>query len=886
LREPERDHSRDAQYLLKARLKRTGLDILICERVRAAGIEPKKMGKIVVFTTPHDIHSQRVRRALEKRELPFAEIDVSSNPQTWRDLCDIVASSTSEGGHAASMVAATIPAVFVGSTLVGGVRSTLRLLRGWDKDERYACALEKYEMEVDRPVTASTTNSYNRTAARLSELLARLKCEDNAGDLSHSEWTGYRDPAKHDDLSVDDERTSVNDIPLTCEVDRTRSTAVSFCRDSSSSSSSSEQSSMLVAKRLWGDSLTPPANIPLPDGTRTTYCGVTETLRSVLTLSDVVHKGTQYRNCFSGAVLVEAVGMTMRLTHDQAVQYCDELIRRHRVIVQVPSSDNPKAFNGAHKSLYRLQCYATPDVLNSYKMMIQSSSEDDSVKFLTQLSPLEVVDALDAFLSDLEFRSLNSRCKIDYSELVLNDRYPEFEESVCALQVVDMAALDEDGRLAFAINLYRLMVRYAFTKVGYFANEDDRIHFMKSVKFNVGGMIFSLQQWIDGILRANRSRRAGNSFLASLSGRGCALDKRSRRLSMAKMDWRVHFAAHCHPAFGSRVSLPFRSFSAANIHEDLETVVRVSLQDWSVMRVDKERNVLKLSRIFQWYKLDFAPNLKALIARISEYVPDPSCLQEISKTKYLDVPWTTNAISHARFQRDVVVGQVTAVAYMLMGRFKPPPTPCNEKLRVATLRSLNLLDTTTTDERINRITNTCQAELQAPIACVTLVDASRQWFKSAAWECSLPPVPETPKDISFCGHAVAGSPDDILVVEDASKDDRFADNPFVAGDFGARFYVGIPLSFRSGGGVLVNIGTLCVIDFKPRRLADAELELLRHYASLVKQEILRLDDGSTDLCSRCSESSLESEGEGDDDPDNNGIECMDAYYNRDLDPDD
>jgi GAF domain-containing protein len=840
------------------------------------------MSKIVVFTTPRDIHSQRVRRALQKRELPFAEVDVTGNPQLWRELCEIVtAGTTGEGSDNASAKTAAIPAVFVSSTFVGGVRSTLRMLRGWDKDERYACALEKYEIEVERRGGGAVigSNSSNEAEARLSELLSRLACEDMACSLRDVDWNVDCDPAKRDDTT----NINGNDDPSGSEEEHTGPTASPLCRGSSLSSSLSQKSSMSLVSRLWGDSSTPPANIPLPGGATTTYCGITETLRSVLTLSDVVHKGTQYRNCFSGSVLVEAVGVMMRLKHEQAIQYCDELIRRHYVIVPVPSSDNLKAFKGCPKSLYRLQCFATPDILNSYKNL-QSASDDDSLKFLSLLTPLEVVDHLDAFLSDLEFKSLNSRGKIDYSELVLSDRYPEFEESVCALQIVDMTPLNEDGRLAFAINVYRLMMRYAFSKVGYFASEDDRLHFMKAVKFNVGGMTFSFHQWVDGILRANRSRRAGNSFLASLGGGGSCLDKRSRGLSLSKMDWRVHFAAHCHPAFGSRVSLPFRTFSAANIDEELETVVRISLQDRSVVCVDKGRSVLKLSRIFQWYKHDFAPNLKALIDRISGYIPDPECLRNISKTKYMDIPWTANAISHARYQKDMVVGQVTAVAYMLLGRFKPPPTPCNEKLRVATLRSLNLLDTTTTDERINRITNMCQAELQAPIACVTLVDTSRQWFKSAAWECSLPPVPETPKDISFCGHTVAGSPGDILVVEDATKDDRFADNPFVSGDFGARFYVGVPLSFRSGGGIPVNIGTLCVIDFKPRRLTDPELEQLRHYASLVKQEILRLDDGSTDLCSRCSASSLESDDEGDEDLDGNEIERLDDYCSCDLDP--
>ena len=156
----------------------------------------------------------------------------------------------------------------------------------------------------------------------------------------------------------------------------------------------------------------------------------------------------------------------------------------------------------------------------------------------------------------------------------------------------------------------------------------------------------------------------------------------------------------------------------------------------------------------------------------------------------------------------------------------PPPMPSDEGARLKALLDLDLLDTDA-EERFDRITRLATDVFGAPIALVSLVDASRQWFKSRQGLSAT----ETAREISFCGHAI-NSPE-VLVVRDATTDDRFADNPLVLGDPDIRFYAGAPLHTVDGFAV----GTLCVIDTRPREWSARESEILRDLADLVEIEL-------------------------------------------------
>ena len=117
-----------------------------------------------------------------------------------------------------------------------------------------------------------------------------------------------------------------------------------------------------------------------------------------------------------------------------------------------------------------------------------------------------------------------------------------------------------------------------------------------------------------------------------------------------------------------------------------------------------------------------------------------------------------------------------------------------------------------------------------PIALVSLVDKDRQWFKS---RIGLP-VSETPRDISFCGHSILG--EEVFIIPDASSDERFQDNPLVIDKPNIRFYAGCPLRALNG----TQMGTLCIIDDKPRDFSEADLSALTDLAAMAEQELAAL----------------------------------------------
>lgn len=158
-----------------------------------------------------------------------------------------------------------------------------------------------------------------------------------------------------------------------------------------------------------------------------------------------------------------------------------------------------------------------------------------------------------------------------------------------------------------------------------------------------------------------------------------------------------------------------------------------------------------------------------------------------------------------------------------------PATPHDEADRLRTLRALSILDTLA-EERFDRYTRLAQRLFDVPIALVSLVDESRQWFKShQGLDAS-----ETPRNISFCGHAILS--EKVLYVPNTLQDERFVDNPLVTGAPDIRFYAGHPLRMPNGQ----RIGTLCLIDRKPRDLDEDDLSTLEDLARMVADEMTAL----------------------------------------------
>ena len=155
-----------------------------------------------------------------------------------------------------------------------------------------------------------------------------------------------------------------------------------------------------------------------------------------------------------------------------------------------------------------------------------------------------------------------------------------------------------------------------------------------------------------------------------------------------------------------------------------------------------------------------------------------------------------------------------------------PLLAADEPARLSALRNLAVLDTPH-EERFDCITRLVQTIFTVPIALVSLIDENRQWFKS----CQGLNATETPRGISFCGHAILAH--DVFVIEDATLDARFADNPLVTGGPFIRFYAGAPLKLTNGHAA----GTLCIMSPKPRVFSAHDRQMLTDLAAIVVQEL-------------------------------------------------
>ncbi|MGB3494220.1 MAG: GAF domain-containing protein [Elainellaceae cyanobacterium] len=181
--------------------------------------------------------------------------------------------------------------------------------------------------------------------------------------------------------------------------------------------------------------------------------------------------------------------------------------------------------------------------------------------------------------------------------------------------------------------------------------------------------------------------------------------------------------------------------------------------------------------------------------------------------------------------------------------------PTQEAARLEVLRQYRILDTPS-EQSYDDITALAAYICDVPTALISLVDADRQWFKS---KIGLE-VSETSRDVSFCAHAI--SDQQIMVINDALKDDRFTDNPLVTCAPGIRFYAGVPLITPGGH----SIGTLCIIDYQPRELSEPQVQMLNALARQVVTQLeqrrisaqladaldkIELIEGLVPICSYC-----------------------------------
>ncbi len=178
---------------------------------------------------------------------------------------------------------------------------------------------------------------------------------------------------------------------------------------------------------------------------------------------------------------------------------------------------------------------------------------------------------------------------------------------------------------------------------------------------------------------------------------------------------------------------------------------------------------------------------------------------------------------------------------------REPGLEIDESQRLEKLDSLRIVYSPA-DHRFDRITKMAQQMFDVPIALVSLVTKDKQWFKSAQGLCAA----ETPREISFCGHAILAN--ETFVVNNALEHPDFSDNPLVTDSPNIRFYAGHPISYKGS-----NMGTLCLIDTKPRDFSAEQIESLQTLAQFVENEleVCALSESQAELLADLKESRRE-----------------------------
>ncbi|KAK9815933.1 hypothetical protein WJX72_012174 [[Myrmecia] bisecta] len=168
-----------------------------------------------------------------------------------------------------------------------------------------------------------------------------------------------------------------------------------------------------------------------------------------------------------------------------------------------------------------------------------------------------------------------------------------------------------------------------------------------------------------------------------------------------------------------------------------------------------------------------------------------------------------------------------------LAEYTGPPVPANDPERVAHLHALNVLDTEP-DPRLDEITALLSKLFEVPVALINLLDSDRTWIKSAAGQ---PCGTSVPRQMSPCMWTLLPAQPEAFVVEDLKEDARFHDNPFVTNPPHTRFYASAPLVASNA----MRLGTLCLMDLKPRQMDAESCTFLCNLADIVVREIERAD---------------------------------------------
>ena len=301
---------------------------------------------------------------------------------------------------------------------------------------------------------------------------------------------------------------------------------------------------------------------------------------------------------FEGKDAILAIAKALEIDEECSLKFLQtQLLDQQLICLPLDSKEKNDSTIFSPKRVYCLSCDQRPDVLNSYFPWKGNSCDD----------PLALVRYLKRVLNNLEGTHMGDDGLVDYVACKSDPLFTVLQEASCEVQVVDLALMDQKTKFAFAINLYNFMIKMAFIQVGTAQTDMARYSFYNSVKFNVGGLIYSFQDWENGIMR--RNRKAPYAM-------GLQFKKDDPRLKLMCEDVRpeIHFGLNC----GARSCPPINEYTAEILDKELKLVALAFFENDEHIIIDEDKMELKLSQIFKWYIVDFVKSGKK--SDLPEYV--------------------------------------------------------------------------------------------------------------------------------------------------------------------------------------------------------------------------------------------------------------------------
>jgi glutaredoxin len=506
-----------------------------------------------VFVLDDCPHCIRTKQALTDRDLPFVQISLTKHPKRRIDMLRL-------------SNRLTVPQVFINSRHIGGVEETLTILKGWDTNPLEISPRAMYDRLIatspdpSDPILQPSTTPAEETILPASTTIVVV---GRGGDGSHPP------PRKR----------LLYSIKLPHHDDRS---TISNNNNSKSGKSSRDCSARPAAAWI-------------------THVEMTELLKKVVWRRSIGRNLMVYKNAFRGSDFVDGLVQGFHLTRMEAVTFASTLQSEHQVLNHVLRQHD---FVDCDNRFYRLQCDQTPHILNSYRIWTDRA-DPNSIELLRRLQG--------------RFNSILRACtdpansgRINYRAVTSHEDYPRFEEAVCEIQCVDLDTMKYTMKLAYYINLYNLMMRYAYVKVGIADTDVSRNTFFTKVGFVVGRSngrryAMSFHDLESGILRSNR-------IAPSAISRQFELHDRRLQLVLPKTDNRIHFAL----SYGGTSCPPLKEYTADGILEELRIVALDFCMDPNNVRIEKD--TLYLSRIFGWYAEDFGGNSTSIVRTVLDFL--------------------------------------------------------------------------------------------------------------------------------------------------------------------------------------------------------------------------------------------------------------------------